>query len=79
MRERSEGGRAVPFLALRGRGTDGGSVVDRSAAKYRHSAGPRQPHERASHIIEQKNIPVIMRSASALASAFSSRRPSTLA
>ena len=27
-------------FARRGRGTDGGSVVERKAAKYKHSAGP---------------------------------------
>ena len=36
--ERSVGG--ALFLFRRGRGTDGGFVVDLSAAKYRHNAGP---------------------------------------
>lgn len=38
LRDRSVGG--ALFLLSRGRGTDGGFVVDRSAAKYRHNAGP---------------------------------------
>ena len=30
------------LLLCRGSGTDGGSVVQRRAAKYRHSAGPKR-------------------------------------
>lgn len=37
-RERSVGGERD--LVRRGSGTEGGFVVERSAAKYRHSAGP---------------------------------------
>ena len=38
-------------LLMRGRGTEGGRVVQRSAAKYRHSAGPvehRHQHQRTA-------------------------------
>jgi hypothetical protein len=35
--ERSTG---LEFFDDRGRGTEGGDVVQRSAAKYRHNAGP---------------------------------------
>jgi hypothetical protein len=37
--ERSIGGACLPVV-VRGSGTEGGSVVQRSAAKKRHSAGP---------------------------------------
>jgi hypothetical protein len=36
---RSVGGLCADFV-WRGRGTEGGDVVQRRAAKYRHSAGP---------------------------------------
>ena len=38
---RGAGGFMMRESALRGRGTEGGSVVHRKAAKYRHNAGPR--------------------------------------
>ena len=60
VRETSEGGMPEPFLLRRGRGTDGGFVVDRKAAKYKHKAGPAHRLERSEEVIRRGYAPVII-------------------
>ena len=53
-------------LGFRGRGTDGGLVVERRAAKYRHNAGPGLLGQFQHNKYKYCHAPVIIKSPSAL-------------